>query len=427
MIPRDQWVFNKSSTAFTLRCETTILVRRRPLSQLGPIVTQSHNTQTARNFMQQAAQFGYQEGPQMQSVDLTNFTFFAGAGFSKSWDNNAPVGSDLFTLNTHVIETIADVGALSRMFGITGLSEITPEQLRQIVYQIDMYERYPDVRPRYVDMQNIDMFRGALRAAVVDRYDSLADLNYFDADQNKFLVSDPSQAQHDIVSFFRELQDRVDGSQGPAEGLRTHFITTNYDYVIETILDNVVAPDDSLFLYTYRGVTPRRIAGQDNISPVHEHWLVQHLLKINGGFEVLRRGDGYEFDYSQRTPEAVTQDPPVLMLASREQDYTDPYFQTIFPKVVRLMRETTVLVIVGYSLPEDDALIRFFLRQFAEEPEDGRNKTIYYIGPGTDLEKRSVVQEVFPWLDQPNAPTLFTYNAGFDCFAAECLAAVETT
>ena len=150
------------------------------------------------------------------------------------------------------------------------------------------------------------------------------------------------------------------------------------------------------------------MTGQDNISPVHEHWLVQHPLKINGGFEVLRRGDGYEFDYSHRTPEAVTQDPPVLMLASREQDYTDPYFQTVFPKVVRLMHETTVLIIVGYSLPEDNALIRFFLRQFAEEPEDGRNKTIYYIGPGTDLEKRSVVQEVFPWLDQPNAPALFT-------------------
>lgn len=384
-------------------------------------MTQSHNTITARHFASQANSCGYQEGPQMRSVDLTNFTFFAGAGFSKSWDNSAPIGSELFTLESSVIETVADVGALSRMFNVSGFEEITPDQLRQIVYQIDMYQRYPDVRPRYVDAQNLELFRGALRAAVLDRYDGLAELNYINTETNRFEIASATQAQQNIVAFFRELQDRVDGSQGPAEGLRTQFITTNYDYVIETILDNVLAPDDSHFLYTYRGITPKRIAGQANISPVHEHWLVQHLLKINGGFEILRREDGYELDYSRRTTDAAVQDPPVLMLASREQDYSDPYFQTIFPKVVRLMRETKVLVIVGYSLPADDALIRFFLRQFAEEPEDGRGKTIYYVGPGTDCEKHAVVSEVFPWLDQPNAPDLFTYNDGFDAFAAECL------
>ena len=144
----------------------------------------------------------------------------------------------------------------------------------------------------------------------------------------------------------------------------------------------MLAPDNSLFLYTYRGFTPSHIVDQPNMAPVHEHWLVQHLLKINGGFEILRRGEGFVLDYSRRPPEEVTAEPPVLMLASREQDYSDPYFKTVFPKVVRLMRETTVLVVVGCSLPQDDALIRFFIRQFAEEPEDGRGKVVFYIGPG---------------------------------------------
>ena len=30
------------------------------------------------------------------------------------------------------------------------------------------------------------------------------------------------------------------------------------------------------------------------------------------------------------------------MLASREQDYTDPYFRMIFPKAVRLLRDSRV-------------------------------------------------------------------------------------
>lgn len=114
-------------------------------------------------------------------------------------------------------------------------------------------------------------------------------------------------------------------------------------------------------------------------------------------------------------------EPPILMLASREQDYSDHYFKTIFPKVVRLMRETTVLVIVGYSLPQDDALIRFFIRQFAEEPEDGREKFVFYIGPGEEEEKRNVLQEVFPSTERDNAPRLVTYNKGFDTFVSECL------
>ncbi len=191
--------------------------------------------------------------------------------------------------------------------------------------------------------------------------------------------------------------------------------------MIETILDNIIGPDDSLFLYTYGGFTPKHILNKPNIAPIHEHWLVQHLLKINGGFEILRRGEDYLLDYSMRPLEEVISDPPILMLASREQDYSDPYFRTVFPKVVRLMRDTTVLVIVGYSLPQDDALIRFFLRQFAEEPEDGRGKVIFYIGPGTDQEKRNVLEEVFPSMAKEQSPQLITYNDGFDAFAAECI------
>lgn len=379
------------------------------------------NSEAVKIFVQLVNYFSYQQGPDAQARGLTNFTFFAGAGFSKSWDPKAPVGEQLFTLKSKVIERVAGSGALSRTFGLDTLDEITPGQLRQIVYQIDMYERYPDIRPRYMDEQNMRMFRAALRAAVVDRYDKLTNLNYFDDESSKFPLVSPTQRQIDILSFFRHLHTRIDGSQGPAEGIRTQFVTTNYDFVIETILDNIIGQDDSLFLYTYRGITPQSIVNEGNMASVHEHWLVQHLLKINGGFEILRRGEGYILDYSERSPAAVTADPPIIMLASREQDYSDPYFRAVFPKVVRLMRDTTVLVVVGYSLPQDDALIRFFLRQFAEEPEDGRGKFIFYIGPGEEAEKRAVLEEVFTSMAAHRAPRLIAYNGGFDAFAAECL------
>ncbi len=376
----------------------------------------------ARHFMELVDAFSYQQGPKPQSRDLTNFTFWAGAGFSKSWDPKAPIGSELFKLASKVIERGASPAALQRMFGLDAFGGITPKQLRQIVYQMDMYERYPDVRSRYVDEQNLRIFRAALRAAVVDRYDQITELTYFDRHAQKFVLSNPTQPQHNMIKFFRYLFYRIDGSQSLVEGIRTHFVTTNYDYVIETILDNINGPDDSLFLYTYRGFTPAEVVNQPNIVPVHQHWLVWHLLKINGGFEILRRGDGYVLNYDRRDAGSIMRDPPVLMLPSREQDYSDPYFRMIFPKAVRLLRETTVLVLVGYSLPKEDALIRFILRQFAEEPEDGRRKIIFYIGPDPPAaQKLALLGQVFPSMEETGVPRVVTYDGVFDAFATECL------
>lgn len=72
-------------------------------------------SKAAKIFMNLVSRFSYQQGPQPKKRGLTNFTFFAGAGFSKSWDPKAPIGSELFTLKPDVIERVADVGALARL------------------------------------------------------------------------------------------------------------------------------------------------------------------------------------------------------------------------------------------------------------------------------------------------------------------------
>ncbi|WP_105434801.1 SIR2 family protein [Neorhizobium tomejilense] len=353
---------------------------------------------------------------------LTNFTFFAGAGFSKSWDPRSPVGEQLFTFDSKHFDGILDPMALSRTFGIDSFGKVTLRDLRQMIYHIDVNERFPDVRSRYIDQQNIAVMRAGLRSIIQTRFQELAPLNYLDLDVDKFPLREPSENQQKMIAFFRYLLDTTDGSGGAAEGIRTNFITTNYDYVIETILDNAYNPDDSMFLYSYRGITARQISGKANPVSVSQHWLTSHLLKINGGFEILREGDGYILDYSDRGANEVRAKPPVLMLPSREQDYSDPYFKAVFPKAVRLLRESIVLIIVGYSLPEDDALLRFILRQFAEEPEDGLGKAVFYIDPGlTRVEKLERLNQVYPSLDVHQKPYVFTYEGGFDAFVSEIL------
>ena len=120
-------------------------------------------------FMELVDHFSYEQGPYPER-GLTNFTFWAGAGFSKAWEPNAPFGGELFEFETGLIEPFVSISALSRLVGADYLSEISYDQLRQIVYQLDMYERYPDVRPRYIDDQNIRFLRAVLGLAVIRRY-----------------------------------------------------------------------------------------------------------------------------------------------------------------------------------------------------------------------------------------------------------------
>jgi hypothetical protein len=85
------------------------------------------------------------------------------------------------------------------------------------------------------------------------------------------------------------------------------------------------------------------------------------------------------------------------MLPSREQDYADDYFRALFPKAVRLLHESKVLVIVGYSLPEDDALLRFIIRQFCEDEADAPLKYVFYVDLMSEVDQLTRLKTVFPF------------------------------
>jgi hypothetical protein len=352
---------------------------------------------------------------------LSNMTFWVGAGFSKAWSEKYPTSAELFRISGRETDRIADAGALFRTFGVDMHKGLDLDSVRGLVYQLDMQARYPDVRSRYVDEQNIKAMRAGLSAALAAKFVAITGMPQFDRSAAKFTLKNPTAEQGDIVAFFNNLERRDNGSMEIVEGLRTHFISTNYDNVIETILDNVIGEDDSTFLYGYRGISPAQIEEQPPARVVHDHWLVRQLIKINGGFEILRQGDGFVFDYENRSPDDIAANPPVVMLPSREQDYSDSYFRAVFPKAVRLLRDSKVLVIVGYSLPDDDALMRFILRQFAEEPEDGRDKILFYVDPLPNSEKRNRLDAIFPQR-RGKYPLVVPFEGTFNEFVRQYLA-----
>lgn len=350
---------------------------------------------------------------------LTDLVFWTGAGFSKSWDARAPIGEELFTLPDDLLLDSLGIGAVRALLGKEDVFDIVSAQtLRSIVYALDVQERFPDVRGRYLDGPAVARIRDLLRRVIAKRFDDI--FPQPSLRDEKLGIDGPTQAQIDLVMFFSKLREHSDGSSSVAEGLRAHFISTNYDFVIETILDSSVGPDDSHFLYTYRGITPTEILGFPAGPQIYDHWLVQNLIKINGGFELILTPSGYAFDYTDARQKRV----PNIILPSREQVYADPYFREVFPKAVRLLRDANALAIVGYSLPEDDSSLRFILRQFAESAEDGVGKTMFYIDMADASAMRARLQSLFPFLASTQTFKTHFYSGSFAAFAAACNAGI---
>ena len=101
------------------------------------------------------------------------------------------------------------------------------------------------------------------------------------------------------------------------------------------------------------------------------------------------------------------------MLPSNEQDYTQNYFKSIFPKAIRLLQESRILVIVGYSLPEEDALLRFLVKQFAEDRADGDEKLVFYIDLASEYEQRSRITSVFPHSEEGRGLKCIPFSGSF--------------
>jgi hypothetical protein len=66
--------------------------------------------------------------------------------------------------------------------------------------------------------------------------------------------------------------------------------------------------------------------------------------------------------------------------------------------------------------------MRFIIRQFAEEVEDGRGKILFYVDPSDEETKRSRLESVFPQRSG-RYPTVVPFNGTFNDFVRQYLQA----
>lgn len=387
--------------------------------------------------------------------DITNIVFLMGAGFSKSWDDKAPLGRELFQfpydfIEEHAVQTKNmlleyapkdieekqkkvkelenEIKELQKKIveyeetkaKLKGKEEelkkwrekiaLPYETLQEIVYSLSMQLKYPAIRSRHMDDNSIVMALNELKALTEilfmekifsyeeEEKDKDSNTTDFAGFHPRWIYPENTEMPEDtempvypkdpempeekdrILNFFKKLMDLGEKDIKNPKGIHFDFITTNYDSIIEGIMGLVLGSDEG-FNQIYRGISPLKIHGDRTSTQIIGDYIKNTLLKINGGFEIQNIGEtSYRLDYSRRTVEEIKQNPPALIMPSKEQNYTDHYFTSVFTKAVRLLQESQVLVVVGYSFPKEDAIINFIIKQFAESSYYLREKQIFYIG-----------------------------------------------
>ncbi len=355
-----------------------------------------------------------------------NITLFLGAGFSMAWDKKFPKGTDLFQIKGHDWEMMPHLSTFIEENYIQKSSvENTMDfrKFKNLVYQIGMYKKYPDIRPKYVDDANVYLIEKQLRALVLENFINIAPMYYLDEQSKKIKLDiSKNENQKNIYKLFKQLFDiqKNNNNKTPLS-----VITTNYDYIAEYIFECL--DKDYRSSHFYRGFSPLEINGVDMENPRYSHsnYPIEYstsIFKINGGFEIFEKGIGFILDYRNKDLHEWCINPPTIMLPSIEQDYSQLYFKMIFPKIVRELRESDTLIIIGYSFPEEDALLHFIVKQFAESYKERKDKRIFHITKSASGSKKTkdVLEVIFP---HPSDFITFYYddNHGFNDWVSQVL------
>ncbi|MBY7834034.1 SIR2 family protein [Vibrio fluvialis] len=340
-----------------------------------------------------------------------DIVFFTGAGFSKSWHQDYPTGLSLFSIDFNSIGNTYNFLTLAEKLHIARPSIEVDKKLRKnieeeqdtlekfklelelseknyerqcyeffsnIKYHLDLYKKYPGMLPNFLDKTIIKGIESEIKSFVKKRFCELAKTD------KPLDISFSSKGNKNIISFFNEIM---------SSGSSINFISTNYDFIIEKIFKNLNVTSLD------RGVIERK-------SLEAYDWYKHDVgvYKLNGGFEIFTNKDGYYIDYNKSTnsqAKEIEWDSPCIIIPSQEQDYSDKYFENCFIKSSNRLREASILVFVGYSLPIEDNAIRFMLKNFVDCSNNQlKNKEVYVVSRNAEgsLSILQRVKDLFPRL-----------------------------
>lgn len=346
-----------------------------------------------------------------ERIGPSDIVLWTGAGLSKEWNASFPSGKNVFTM--------PDGGDSNVRFYLKTLNGYTNshsdyEEIKMAMYKLQVQRDFPELQNKYVDRQLSFMLEQEIIRNVYSKMSPyLWDSKYT-----------PNRQR--IVSFFEYLSKQLDYNGGKVNGYRLNFLSTNYDFCIENALKiSSFEDDDEEKLFLYRGFTPASYNGI--CDPILQTSSDPHisLIKLNGGFDIIRSNGQYCIETRQDFLDSYYADlikQKSIILPSLQQDYRDEYFRMIFPKAVEILRRAKVLIFIGTSLPDEDYLFKHLLSHYFDNETDIYIKMIVYVGFEKKKKEQDRIKQrvlkVFPQLSR-NPERLFFWFDGFVNFIEE--------
>ncbi len=316
-------------------------------------------------------------GKDPEPIGFKSLALWVGAGFSKSWNSDFPLGKQVFDFPIEPLSLLRQY--LTGLYG-TAKDSISYDEGRQIIYRMFIEREFPFLSNRYLDQQYATLLENEIKQHVFEKFKDYLTPGDFTKDQEK------------IYTLLKYLSTQGTYTAQGGSGLRFELLSTNYDFNLEYALD---LREDSHLIY--RGFTPICIDGVKDYTFHSANSPMISLLKLNGGFEIMESENGFVVETRIDELSKKYKDYELgksIILPSAQQDYQSEYFQMIFPKAIDVLKRSDLLVFVGTSLPEEDVLFTQMLSHFAEQTADYHQKQIVFITKCDEAEIADYVKKI---------------------------------
>ncbi len=346
-------------------------------------------------------------------IDRCRLLIFCGAGLAKAWSTKSPLSKDLFSIPTSAFEGNESVLHLLDYLNKGETGHVDQEAMRDVASFLDLCEHHPFLRGELLDRYSVSRLRASLNRSIKQHYRDIHYINDLkDLDDRLPVKSAKSPHRQPMIALLREmLHDRCEYADASL-GLDLCFVTTNYDYAIESWIQE--STGDPVLEDLYRGFTPAHINGRENTQYLIDRPHSLKLLKLNGGFEIIESHEGFAVDYRDH------QRNPVMVLPSSFQDYASAYFQCVFEKAAIAFRQADVVLFAGYSFPSEDLLVRRLTAMVADTAKPQIPKKIFSI---SRTNRQAIKQSLIATFGHLSDTMLqvSAYKHDFSKFCADCL------
>ena len=344
--------------------------------------------------------------------DRCQIVVFCGAGFAKAWSVRSPLASDLFSVSTRAFVSKESLLRLLEYLRKGANGQLNQDDLKDINSFLDLCQHHDFLLGSLMDRFSPQQLKTDLARAIKDYFRDIHYINHL-KDSTELLPVKSKKSPHrkPMIQFLTQLlHDRCEYTQDHS-GIDLCFVTTNYDYSVESWIQE--STGEPILNTLYRGFTPSHINGNENTQYLMNNPYGLKLLKLNGGFEIAGNSTAYTIDYRNSNTN------PVLILPSSYQDYGAEYFKCVFDKAALAFSRADLALFVGYSFSHEDILIRRLIALFVEDQRPGKRKQIICINRKGSQTVKERLTELFG-TSGPTTPNIAANNLEFGLFCEGC-------